>query len=147
MSKREKLVCRKRLLEVMIEFLHRAGGEVSFELASPDRIIAGMSGRGTFFTLCAGCISQGDSVPDAWESACKGCAELSSLTQEEQTLIEGIGCELGVYDAERQLAVIQRLRTRLEDCLHTADREIREKSSSYLTCPLLVSCLAALLII
>ncbi len=135
------------LLEDMADFAHRAVGDIACSLMPPDRIVCGMSGRSGFFALCAEKINSGMTVREAWGTAMDECPASGCLKPEERLLVEKTGGQLGVYDSRRQVADLERLGRELDIFRDRAETDLRENGRTGVTCTVLASALAALMII
>ena len=92
-------------------------------------------------------LDSGLCLRQSWRNACDRCSSFHFLNDEERMLAESIGGELGIYDREQQLEVLQQIADRTESFLRRVECEYRDKAKMYVTCSLLVGTLGALLII
>ncbi len=122
--------------------------QISYALVPPARIIRDSDdGEGGFFRCCIELMDKGADVNSAWSSAAENCSDVIVLKRNERAVLGELGKNLGIYDAELQLIMLERFGNELHECRKAAREEYRERSRLLNTCSLLAGILLAILII
>ncbi len=100
----------------------------------------------TFLQQTAQLLTQGQTVPQAWQNSVKSLQRQDGLTREDQALLLHLGDDLGRTDTSGQTAHLTLYCQQLEQTLVTARDTAKTKGTLYRTLGLCAGAAAALLL-
>lgn len=153
-SARQRLVQRVRVLEQLIESLHRIAAELDERQTPLPELIGWLAQEGgpdsrKFFAEMQRRIRTEDglSFPYRWQTTARDMAPELGLADEETAVLRNAAAYLGRYQAEQQLFGLRHTSARLEAIHAQAVRELQAKGSVYRACGIAAGVVAVLMML
>lgn len=112
--------------KIQLEFTAKPVYEILRLLSVQD-----LGSANIFVTACVKNIESGETVPTAWEKACRTYSEIGGFKKEDTGILRAFGSKLGVCDLKGQLSLCQIYEKMLEESLIKAQKYKEKNGSLY----------------
>lgn len=142
---------RVKTLTLTVELLTFLQSRIRYTAAPLSALLCEAAAQERFAALLflqqtAALLTQGQTVPQAWQNGVRSRERQDGLTSEDQTLLLHIGDDLGRTDTSGQTAHLALYYQQLEQTLVTARDTAKTKGTLYRTLGLCAGAAAALLL-